>query len=256
MLTGSGDKGPPPDYRLYSSTKRSSSEETKQESPVLELPAMKRILDGYTNQKFNYKRQKGSRYHPARSCRDLQLDSDVTVESGYYWIDPNEGCTSDAEYIYCDFENKRACVQPKKENITIDDARSQQWISEVHPDVQLIQYKMDPVQMKFLRLLSMRITQTITYHCYNSRAWEEDDDRTIKLQGENDMELTSSEKTKPKVITNSCDNKDGLWHQTVLEIDTKQKNALPVVDVAAYDVGDKFIEQKFTIQLGPVCFVY
>ena len=68
-----------------------------------------------------------------------------------------------------------------------------------------IQYKMDPVQMKFLRLLSMRITQTITYHCYNSRAWEEDDDRTIKLQGENDMELTTSEKTKPKVITNSCD---------------------------------------------------
>ena len=51
----------------------------------------------------------------------------------------------------------------------------------------------------------MRTTQTITYHCYNSRAWEEDNERTIKLQGENDMELTSSEKTKPKVITNNCD---------------------------------------------------
>ena len=64
---------------------------------------------------------------------------------------------------------------------------------------------MDPAQMKFLRLLSMRITQTITYHCYNSRAWEEEVDRTIKLQGDNEMELTSSEKTKPKVITNNCD---------------------------------------------------
>lgn len=51
-----------------------------------QLPAMKRILDGYTNQKYNYKRQKGSRYHPARSCRDLQLDSDVTVESGEYSV--------------------------------------------------------------------------------------------------------------------------------------------------------------------------
>lgn len=51
----------------------------------------------------------------------------------------------------------------------------------------------------------MRITQNITYHCYNSRAWEEEDDRTIKLQGDNDMELTSSDKTKPKVVTNSCD---------------------------------------------------
>ena len=51
-------------------------------------------------------------------------------------------------------------------------------------------------------------------------------------------------------------NKDSSWHQTVLEIDTTQKNALPVVDVAAYDVGDMLVEQKFTIQLGPVCFVY
>ena len=51
-------------------------------------------------------------------------------------------------------------------------------------------------------------------------------------------------------------NKDNSWHQTVLKIDTKQKNALPVMDVAAYDVGDKLLKQKFTIQLGPVCFVY
>ena len=57
-------------------------------------------------------------------------------------------------------------------------------------------------------------------------------------------------------IFNFPQNKDGSWHQTVLEIDTKQKNALPVMDVAAYDVGDKLIEQKFSIQLGPVCFVY
>lgn len=64
---------------------------------------------------------------------------------------------------------------------------------------------MEPAQMKFLRLLSMRITQNVTYHCYNSRAWEDDNDRTIKLQGENEMELTSSDKTKPKVVTNSCD---------------------------------------------------
>lgn len=41
------------------------------------------------------------------------------AHSGYYWIDPNEGCVSDAEYIYCDFENKRACVDPKKENVSL-----------------------------------------------------------------------------------------------------------------------------------------
>lgn len=38
---------------------------------------------------------------------------------GFYWIDPNEGCISDAEYVYCDFENNRACVHPKKENVSL-----------------------------------------------------------------------------------------------------------------------------------------
>ena len=59
--------------------------------------------------------------------------------------------------------------------------------------------------MKFLRLLSARMTQTITYHCYNSRAWEDENDRKIQLQGDNEIDLTSSEKTKPKVVTNNCD---------------------------------------------------
>ena len=50
---------------------------------------MKKILDSYSNLKFNYKCQKGSRYHPARSCRNLQrIDSDVTVESGKYLPNP------------------------------------------------------------------------------------------------------------------------------------------------------------------------
>ncbi|KAJ7388060.1 Collagen, type I, alpha 2, partial [Desmophyllum pertusum] len=138
LITGSGDKGPLPNYRLYSGTKRTSSQKNETETPLLEIPALKKVLDGYENQRDNYKRQKGSKYHPARSCRDLQLDSDVIAKSGYYWIDPNEGCISDAEFIHCDFENKRACVNPKKENITIDEPRSQQWISEVHPDVQLV----------------------------------------------------------------------------------------------------------------------
>ena len=50
---------------------------------------MKKILDGYENQRVNYRRQKGSKYHPARSCRDLQLDSITSVESGRFvmpWI--------------------------------------------------------------------------------------------------------------------------------------------------------------------------
>lgn len=48
----------------------------------IQRPVMKKMLDAYSNQKYNYKRQKGSKFHPARSCRDIQLDSKVSVESG------------------------------------------------------------------------------------------------------------------------------------------------------------------------------
>jgi len=58
--------------------------------------------------------------------------------------------------------------------------------------------------MKFLRLLSRTVYQNITYHCYNSRVWDEEEGRTIKLQGDNEMELTSLIKTKPLVLKNEC----------------------------------------------------
>lgn len=50
--------------------------------------------------------------------------------------------------------------------------------------------------MQFLRLLSKRIYQNITYSCYK----EEEGDCTIQLQGENEMEFSSSEQTKPRFI--------------------------------------------------------
>ena len=62
---------------------------------------------------------------------------------------------------------------------------------------------MNQMQMRFLRLLSRSVSQNITYHCYNSRAWE-DDGHTIKLQDDNEMELTASENTKPVVVKNGC----------------------------------------------------
>ena len=46
------------------------------------------------------------------------------------------------------------------------------------------------------------MSQNITYLCYNSRAWEDDGGRMIKLQGENEMELTGNDRTKPVVVKN------------------------------------------------------
>lgn len=57
-------------------------------------------------------------------------------------------------------------------------------------------YKISAVQMNFLRLLTKRVFQNITYSCY----MEEENDCIVQLQGENEMELRSSEKTKPRFV--------------------------------------------------------
>ena len=46
--------------------------------------------------------------------------------------------------------------------------------------------------------------------------------------------------------------KNGTWLQTVIQIDTTKPNRLPIVDVAAYDIGDN--GEEFGLEIGPVCF--
>ena len=38
---------------------------------------------------------------------------------GEYTIDPNEGCSSDAVRVFCDFEKQATCVDPKKARVRI-----------------------------------------------------------------------------------------------------------------------------------------
>lgn len=43
------------------------------------------------------------------------------------------------------------------------------------------------------------------------------------------------------------------WSKTVVEVSNNKPARLPVVDVAMRDVGDR--DQKFRLEVGPVCFV-
>lgn len=46
--------------------------------------------------------------------------------------------------------------------------------------------------------------------------------------------------------------KDGKWHETVFKFDTQNLDALPVLDIAAHDIGDG--NEQFGLEIGPVCF--
>ena len=46
--------------------------------------------------------------------------------------------------------------------------------------------------------------------------------------------------------------KDGKWHETVFKFDTKNLDVLPILDIAAHDIGDD--NEQFGLKIGPVCF--
>ncbi|KAJ7370530.1 Collagen alpha-2(I) chain [Desmophyllum pertusum] len=247
---GSDNKGPHAN-RLYSSNQGNSKDLNTAEHQ-LQFETSEAInfwLTGIDYVFDNYKIQNGTRRYPARSCRELHLDH-PEYQSGRYWIDPNEGCLDDAVRVYCDFKEQVNCVDPKNNKITIPRLSAHQWISEVHPLMEMFEYKAAAGQMNFLRLLSKRVYQNITYSCYK----EEENDCTIQLQGENDMELRSSEQTKSSFVDTYSKKEEAIGRQAVMEINTKRKGALPIVDLAPTYIGES--AEPFRIEIGPVCFMY
>ena len=73
-----------------------------------------------------------------------------------------------------------------------------------------MKYSFEPSQLVFLRLLSNRARQNITYHCRNSAAWfnKENNGNThsIKIMGDNGIEFhaSSSNKFRPTIIRDEC----------------------------------------------------
>jgi hypothetical protein len=57
-----------------------------------------------------------------------------------------------------------------------------------------------------LTLLSRRVEQTITYHCMNSQAWNEQTKKSVELIGydEKIINMASPMFYRPKVIENGC----------------------------------------------------
>jgi len=247
-ITGSADKGPP--YRRLYSSNQGSNEDINTVEYRLEFQEEEDFwLRGLDYVSTNYKIQNGTRRYPARSCRELHLDY-PDYPSGRYWIDPNEGCIDDTFHVYCDFKKQVNCIEPKKNKITVPRLSAQQWISEVNPSAGTIDYKATTAQMNFLRLLTKRVYQNITYSCFR----EEENDCTAELQGDNEKLLKSSEKTQPRFVQTDVKKKGPSGNQALMEVSSKRKDALPIIDVAPTYVGES--SQQFNLEVGPVCFMY
>uniref|UniRef100_A0A8D3DG66 Procollagen, type V, alpha 1 n=1 Tax=Scophthalmus maximus TaxID=52904 RepID=A0A8D3DG66_SCOMX len=208
----------------------------------------------------------GTQSNPARTCKDLQL-CHPDFPDGEYWIDPNQGCSRDSFKVYCNFTaGGESCIFPDKKS---EGARLTSWVKE-NPGSWFSEFKrgkllsyvdaegnpIGVVQMTFMRLLSAAARQNVTYNCYQSVAWHDQDqdnyDKAIRFLGSNDEEMSYDNNPYIRAVVDGCALKKG-YEKTVLEINTPKVEQVPFVDIMFNDFGGS--TQKFGFEVGPVCFV-
>lgn len=189
----------------------------------------------------------GTRFFPAKSCKDLKLCHPDT-ETGYYWLDTNGGDVTDAFLAHCMFDDDRmeTCIQPQKtkyEEISYTPVKKNRFtwfLEEIRSEDDTFKYDVSTSQLNHLRISSGMVRQNLTYHCLNSRA-------KIMVMTRDEQEMASLD-----VLSDECSRMDGEWRKSVFEVQTRDTDQLPIQDVAVMDIGEK--NQRFKLQVGPICF--
>jgi hypothetical protein len=208
-----------------------------------------------------FKKPTGTRAAPARTCKDLAL-SHPDFDNGMYWIDPNAGSPVDAIEVYCDIKLHLTCITPSPsqvfKGVWYKGPSKHVWFGEDMEEGFPFTYKADQIQLTFLQLLSTEAYQNITYHCRNSVAYydreEKNYDKAALFMTSNDLELVAKKprKFRYNVVKDECQYKSENWAQTVFEFKTERTRRLPIVDFAPYDIGGD--DQAFGLEIGPACF--
>lgn len=201
----------------------------------------------------------GQKNSPAKTCKDL-FTAYPEKPSGNYWIDPNEGDVRDAIFVYCDADYKKTCILPnptRTPEINYVGEDQEIWLSDISSGVK-ITYKADSNQIGFLQLLSKQADQNVTYHCKNSVAYFDAERKSyrrgLKLLAWNDAELLGrgNQRLKYEVSLDECKSRENNWGKTIIKYETDKSVRLPIIDIAARDVGKP--DQFFWLEIGPACF--
>lgn len=209
--SGHSMKGPPGSSMM-------GDEPEKLLSPHVTPEEKKIILHDYYEklvaQFDKVRRPTGEKYFPARTCKDL-FAGRPNYTSGTYFIDPNQGDSSDSFQVYCDRSTNASCVYPTPHKVEMSEYNRSPsqltinrhnlpyiWWSEINRG-STFSYKIDPVQLTFLQMLSRSASQNITYHCSNSVAYADSSvksrtspgkslySKALKMLSSNDVEVTA-----------------------------------------------------------------
>ncbi|CAB1437518.1 unnamed protein product [Pleuronectes platessa] len=193
------------------------------------------------------KKPVGTRENPARVCKDL-LDCHHKVQDGWFWADPNLGCTSDAFRVFCNFTaGGQTCLHPLAPN--------------------KMEFGVGKVQMKFLHLLSTEARHSITLHCLNdppnvpadgftstSTGPVHHENTTLRFRGWNKQAFEKDTLLEPHVLQDECKIQDGSWHQSRFLFHTQDSRQLPIVDVQDLTPTSS-PDSRQHLEIGPVCFL-
>lgn len=179
----------------------------------------------------------------------------------------------DAIKVYCNMETGETCINATANKIphkswttATKSATKHTWFGEaIEGGFQFsygsadLEVEVTEVQLAFLRLLSARASQRITYHCKNSIAYIDAENGNVKkalkllTSTEAEIKAEGNSKFTYTVLEDSCTKHTDEWGKTVLEYRTRKAVRLPIIDIAVMDFGEP--SQEFGIDIGPVCFL-
>jgi hypothetical protein len=220
------------------------------------------LLDVLDIKAESEKKPDGSKYFPAKSCKDIQMCHPQS-KNGDYWLDPNGGAKLDAFKVYCDFSKNpvETCVKPTTlmEGAEFNKAVTNdfKWVGEdLDAENAQVMYEPRATQWKSLRLDHSHVRQNMTYKCKNSPAYRTVDGgkhTLVKFLASDADEMTAfGKQQRMDVLKDECYVKDGVWRSAVFEIDTTAMDKLPLRDVAVS--GGETTDEFYSVEMGPVCF--
>ncbi|MCI4380493.1 hypothetical protein PGIGA_G00240490, partial [Pangasianodon gigas] len=189
---------------------------------------------------------RGTKERPASTCRELTLDH-PHLEDGFYYVDPNHGSPFDALQVFCNFTaGGQTCVSPVQSQFVgtrrVTTGNTSQRFSEVQSDSRVEYSQLDVVQLRFLRLHSDSVTQTLVVSRSAAPLLTAAD---LHFLGDSGSEIRFSD---------AAERRNGCEVQIRFSGKGEKMNLLPIRDLRLSE-AEKQQETNFRAEIGPLCFL-
>ncbi|XP_068508319.1 collagen alpha-3(V) chain-like [Syngnathus scovelli] len=222
----------------------------------LSKPDAKLYLDEANDESSSW--PQGTKYNPATSCYELSLIQ-PHFNDGYFYMDPNQGCPSDALRVFCNFTaGGSTCIDPLQSriifrwNLEKHQSRTIQWFSQQHGGDKFGYVGMNVVQLRFLRLHSHTSFQRLTLRWTSNNSAMDDTRDFVHLLGDSSQDIHSNHTTvsskgrEVEVVVK-------VWGST--ELHRGDMELLPIRDLGIEMASHWAHESEINAHLGPICFL-